>query len=111
MSDTSLMDLQLYLRHNIKVTSLTMNVSVTVEVCHPTGLCHMQPSCQPVVTAIEMNLGHSDGGYGHITEVAVLPVPQPQLGKVVRVDVLVKLRVSGQLPLHSTEVGPMSVSA
>ena len=101
------MDFHLNLPLCVVTAHITMILPTAHKLCLPAGLAQVQASSLPVVPAVEMNLCNPDGEYWNITQVTVLSFSQPHLGQVVRVDILVQLRVTNQLPLHLPHIGPV----
>ena len=79
VSDASLVRPQLNAGFHIEVAGVTVNVTPTMEVSHPALLCDVKTSRQSVMATVEVDLGHSDGRHGNVTQVTVFSVPQPQL--------------------------------
>ena len=88
-----------------------MDVALADKLAQLAGLHDVEAGGLAVVPAVEVNLGQGEGGDGHITHSAVLPLSQPELGVIVGVDVLVQFRVGDQLPLQQPQVGSVPVTA
>ena len=109
VSDPGLVSPHLKNRGHVEVTSLAVEVALADKLPQLVGLHNVQPSGLTMVPAVKVDFGQGEGGDGHVTHAAVLPVPQPELGVVVGVDVLVQLGVGEELPLQQPQVGPVPV--
>ena len=67
------------LSYCVKTANITLKLATVYKLCLHAGPAQVQPSSQPVVPAVEMYLGNPDGEDWYITQVAVLPLPQPHL--------------------------------
>lgn len=111
VSDPSLVCPHLNLCAHIEVASVAVEVTLADKLAQLAGLHDVKAGGSAVIAAVEMYLGHGEGGDGHVTQAAVLLFPQPELGVIVGVDVLVQLRVRDQLPLQQPQVSSVPVPA
>ena len=111
VSDPGLVGPHLNLCCHVEVASVAVEVTLADKLAQLAGLHDVKAGGSAVIAAVEMYLGHSEGGDGHVTQAAVLLFPQPELGVVVGVDVLVQLRVGDQLPLQQPQVSSVPVPA
>ena len=110
MSDPGLVGSHLDLCGHVEVARVAVEVALADKLAQLAGLHDVEAGGLAVIPAVEVDLGHGERGDGHVTHAAMFPLPEPELGIIVRVDVLVQLRVGDQLPLQQPQVSSVPVA-